>query len=42
MDKKVESASDKEMQFYCLSICRDMHLETKVRPLANELNVSVN
>ena len=42
MDKKVQSTSDKEMQFYCLSICRDMHLETQVGPLANQLNVSVN
>ena len=41
-DKKVQSTSDKEMQFYCLYICRDMHLETQVGPLANELNVCVN
>ena len=40
MDKKVQSTSDKEMQFCCLSICRDMHLETQVGPLANQLNVS--
>ena len=31
MDKKVRSTSDKEM-----------HLETQVGPLANQLNVSVN
>ena len=42
MDKKVRSTSDKEMQLYCLSICRDMHLETQVGPLANQLNVSIN
>ena len=42
MDKKVQSTSDKEMQFCYLSICRDMHLETQVGPLANQLNVSVN
>ena len=42
MDKKVRSTSDKEMQLCCLSICRDMHLETQVGPLANQLNVSVN
>ena len=42
MDKKVQLASDKEMQFCCLSICRDMLLETQVGPLANQLNVSVN
>ena len=39
MDKKVRSTSDKEMQLCCLSICRDMHLETQVGPLANQLNV---
>ena len=42
MDKKVQWTSDKEMQFYYLSICRDMHLETQVGPLANQLNVPVN
>ena len=42
MDKKVQSTSDKEMQFYCLSIYRDMDLETQVGPFANQLNVSVN
>ena len=42
MDKKVQSTSDKEMQFGRLSICRDMHLETQVGPLANQLNVLVN
>ena len=42
MDKKVRSTSDKEMQFWCLSICRDMHLDTQVGPLANQLNVPVN
>ena len=42
MDKKVRSTSDKEMQLCCLSICRDMHLETQVGPLGNQLNVSVN
>ena len=42
MDKKVRSTSDKEMQLCCLSICCDMHLETQVGPLANQLNVSVN
>ena len=41
MDKKVWSTSDKEMH-YAVSICRDMHLETQVGPLANQLNVSVN
>ena len=39
MSKKVQSTSDKEMQFCCLSICRDMHLETQVGPFANQLNV---
>ena len=42
MDKKVQPISDKEMQFCYLSIWRDMHLETQVGPLANQLNVSVN
>ena len=42
MDKKVQSTSDKEMKFYCFSICRDMHLETQVGPLANQLNMSIN
>ena len=42
MNKKVQSTSEKEMQFCYLSICRDMHLETQVGPLANQLNVSVN
>ena len=42
MDKKVQSTSDKEMQFFRLSICRDMHLETQVGLLANQLNVLVN
>ena len=42
MDKKVRSTSDKEMQLCYISICRDMHLETQVGPLANQLNVSVN
>ena len=42
MDKKVQSTSDKEMQLCYLSICRDMHSETQVGPLANQLNVSVN
>ena len=42
MDKKVQSTSDKEMQFCGLSICRDVHLETQVGPLANQLNVSIN
>ena len=41
MDKKVQLASDKEMQLRCLSLCSDMHLETQVGPLANQLNVSV-
>ena len=40
MDKKVQSTSDKEMQFFYLSICRNLHLETQVGPLANQLNVS--
>ena len=42
MEKKVQSTSDKEMQFGCLYVCRDMHLETQVGPLANRLNVSIN
>ena len=42
MDAKVQSTSDKEMQFCCLSICRDMHLETQVGLLANQLNLLTN
>ena len=42
MNKKVQSTSDKEMQFCCLSICRNMHLETQVGGLANQLDVSIS